>query len=134
MRYISLLLFVFAMYLSWQVAESPAAIPESTHVLIQEDLKRIITEKIQQELSTAKDIQFDRFWSQNVKGDKVKANFTVSFELDDGNDSTRHGIQGQYLLTLDKGTNQWSGDGDFEYTQITFKNGVVIEPTNANQQ
>ena len=131
MRYLSLLIFVSAMYFSWKVVESPAAVPESTHILIQEDLKRIISEKIQEDLPSAEDVQFDRFWSQNLKGNQVKANFVVSFDLPDGENSARHGIQGQYVLTFDNSTGQWSGDGDFEYTQITFKNGTVISPSNS---
>ena len=129
MRYLSLLVFVFAMYLSWRVVETPAAVPEATHILLQEDLKRIISEKIQEDLPSATEIEFDKFWTQNMKGDKVKASFMVSFDLPEGANPARHGIQGQYVLSFDSKTNQWSGDGDFEYTQITFKNGVVIEPT-----
>lgn len=132
MRYLSLLVFVFAMYLSWQVVETPAAVPESTHVLIQEDLKRLISEKIQEDLPSATEIQFDRFWTQTLKGDKVKASFVVSFDLPDASNPARHGIQGQYVLNFNEQTNQWSGDGEFEYTQITFKTGVTIEPTGAD--
>ncbi len=129
MRYVSLLIFVVAMVLTWRLVETPAAVPEATHVLIQEDLKRIISEKINEDLPSAQDIQFDRFWTQNLKGDRVKASFLVSFDLPDAQEPARHGIQGQYILTFDPKTGQWSGDGDFEYTQISFKNGVVINPS-----
>ena len=129
MRYVSLAIFVIAMALTWRLVEAPAAVPEATHVLIQEDLKRIISEKIAEDLPSAQDIQFDRFWTQNLKGNKVKASFLVSFDLPDANEPARHGIQGQYVLTFDEKTGQWSGDGEFEYTQISFKNGVTINPT-----
>lgn len=130
MRYLSLGVFITAMYMSWSLIESPAAVPEATHILIQEDLKRIITEKIQEDLPNAASIQFDRFWTENVKGQRVRASFVVSFDLiEDGEETVRHGIQGQYLLTFDSNTNQWSGDGKFEYTQITFKKGIVIQPS-----
>jgi hypothetical protein len=129
MRYVSLAIFAIAMALTWRLVEAPAAVPEATHVLIQEDLKRIISEKIAEDLPSAQDIQFDRFWTQNMKGGKVKASFLVSFDIPDDEEPTRHGIQGQYLLTFDSKSGQWSGDGDFEYTQISFKNGVVINPS-----
>lgn len=129
MRYVSLLVFAVLMALSWKMIEAPAAVPEATHILIQEDLKRIISEKIAEDLPSAQAIQFDRFWTQNLKGDKVKASFLVSFDLPDAAEPARHGIQGQYILTFDAKTGQWSGDGDFEYTQISFKNGVVITPS-----
>lgn len=129
MRYVSLLIFAVLMALSWKMIEAPAAVPEATHILIQEDLKRIISEKIAEDLPSAQAIQFDRFWTQNLKGDKVKASFLVSFDLPDAAEPARHGIQGQYILTFDEKTGQWSGDGDFEYTQISFKNGVVITPS-----
>lgn len=132
MRYVSLVILAIAMALSWKLVETPSAVPEATHVLIQEDLKRIISEKIAEDLPSAQDIQFDRFWTQNLKGNKVKASFLVSFDLPDGEDSTRHGIQGQYVLTFDEKSGQWSGDGEFEYTQISFKNGVEIHPSSAD--
>lgn len=132
MRYVSLLIFILAMGLTWRMVETPAAVPEATHVLIQEDLKRIISEKIAEDLPSAQAIQFDRFWTQNLKGDRVKASFLVSFDLPDSKEPARHGIQGQYVLTFDAKTGQWSGDGDFEYTQISFKNGVVISPTGSD--
>jgi hypothetical protein len=132
MRYLSLGVFVLAMYLTWHLIEAPAAVPEATHVLIQEDLKRIISEKIVEDLPNASEIKFDRFWTENMKGDRVKASFIVSFDVPDNDsneESTRHGIQGQYILTFDPTANRWSGDGKFDYTQITFKTGIVVEPT-----
>jgi hypothetical protein len=132
MRYLSLGIFILAMYLSWSLIEAPAAVPEATHVLIQEDLKRIISEKIQEDLPNAGGVKFDRFYTENMKGDRVKASFVVSFDVPEegeSEESTRHGIQGSYLLTYDSAADRWSGDGKFEYTQITFKTGAVVQPT-----
>lgn len=132
MRYLSLGIFVLAMYFTWHLIEAPAAVPEATHVLIQEDLKRIISEKIQEDLPSATAIRFDRFWTENMTGDRVKASFIVSFDVPEegeSEESTRHGIQGQYILTFDPGANRWSGDGKFEYTQITFKSGIIVHPS-----
>jgi hypothetical protein len=135
MRYLSLGVFILMMYFSWHLIEAPAAVPEATHVLIQEDLKRIISEKIQEDLPAAADIKFDRFWTENLKGDRVKASFIVSFDVPENTneEATRHGIQGQYILTFDAAANRWSGDGKFEYTQITFKTGVVVKPSGQDE-
>lgn len=134
MRYLSLGIFLLAMYLTWSLIEAPAAVPEATHILIQEDLKRIITEKIHEDLPDASDIRFDRFWTENMQGGRVKASFIVSFDVPEKEDeATRHGIQGQYILTFDANSNQWSGDGKFEYTQITFRTGVVVQPSGAGE-
>lgn len=80
MKYLSLLLIVLSMFLSWKWTNNALPISEDVHAGIQQDLKRIISEYIQQNLPSSKNLRFDRFWTESVSKDKVKASFLYSFE------------------------------------------------------
>ena len=50
------------------------------HVGIQNDLKEIIAEYVQKNLPESKNLRFEKFWTEAVKKNKVKASFVYSFE------------------------------------------------------
>jgi hypothetical protein len=140
MRYVSLVFLVFLMWWTWSVIKAPSLLPEDTHIGIQEDLRRVITEYIKDNLPTAKDVRFEKFWTQTVKENQVKATFSYSFEdeAETGDKSARVGIEGNAILNRSKDQNSeydvWSLD---ELTvlnnRITFKDGVTIHPSGASQ-
>jgi len=80
MKYLSLLLIMLSMFLSWKWASSSRPVSEDVHAGIQQDLKRIIAEYIQQNLPSSKNLRFDRFWTESMNKNKVKATFLYSFE------------------------------------------------------
>lgn len=133
MRYISLAFILFLMWWSWSLAMAPNLLSEDTHIGIQEDLRRVITEYIQENLEGARDLKFEKFWTETIDKDKVKATFSYSFESggDDAGPSTRIGIDGHAILNRAK-----DEDGEFDVwsldelyvlnNKVEFKDGVLI--------
>ena len=130
MRYISLLLLTGVLYWSWAIVQAPLAIPESTHVDIQDDIKMMIAETVQNNLPTVENFRFERFWTENLETNKVKAFFTFSFENSaEQEEAARYGIEGSAVLTYDEAKNVWNVEGPiFSNNAITFKNGLTIHP------
>jgi hypothetical protein len=80
MKIVSVVVFALALIGSWMIVHNNPPIPESMHVGIQNDLKNIIAEYVQKSLPNSKNLRFEKFWTEAVKKDKVKASFVYSFE------------------------------------------------------
>jgi hypothetical protein len=80
MKYLSVLLFICAMAWSWSYTHRERPITEQIHLSIQNDLKKLISEYIQKNLPNSNNLQFDRFWTESMSINKVKASFVYSFE------------------------------------------------------
>lgn len=80
MKIVSVLVFAAGLICSWLLVRTPAQVSETMHVGIQNDLKNIITEYVQKNLPGSKNLRFDKFWTETVKKDQVKATFVYSFE------------------------------------------------------
>ena len=99
MKIVSVVVFAAALIGSWMVVHGVAPISETMHVGIQNDLKNIIAEYVQKNLPASKNMRFDKFWTEAVKKDLVKATFVYSFEdpsAENGNTVTQ--ISGSALL------------------------------------
>ncbi len=114
MKYLSTILFLAAMYWTWGLVTHDRPISEQVHVSIQDELKRIISDYIQQNLPNSQNLRFEKFWTESMDDNKVKATFTYSFE--DSNDqvgAARVSIQGYAVLNRAKETSdslEWSFD------------------------
>ncbi len=134
MKYLSLLLFLVAMRVSWGFINTPPTVETSVHVGIQNDLRVFIEDYIKKNLPTAREIQFDNFWTETLKSKQIKAHFSYSFVDDTEDDgAARVGINGYAILNkTDKETAEeefWSFDELYVLdNKIEFKNGVVISP------
>jgi hypothetical protein len=80
MKIVSVVVFTAALIGSWILAHAATGIPETMHVGIQNDLKNIIAEYVQKNLPSSKNLRFEKFWTETVKKDQVKATFVYSFE------------------------------------------------------
>lgn len=135
MRYISLALLIAIMYVSWSFAQRTSAIEESTHILIQEDIKDMIQETVEQQLPTVAGFRFERFWTESLSKDQVQAFFTFSFEnAAETDDRARYGIEGNAVLTYNTETQMWDVQGPiFSANNIVFKDGIMIRPSDGNE-
>lgn len=79
MKFISLFIFIVALVYTWSLSHHQMPVTESVHVGIQQDLKNIIRQYIEQHVSNATDVQFIRMWSETVEDSRVKAHFIYSF-------------------------------------------------------
>lgn len=80
MKVISVLFFTAALVASWKLVHWQRAVAQSVHVGIQADLKNIITEYVQNNLPESKNLRFEKFWTETVSKNRVKAYFVYSFE------------------------------------------------------
>ncbi|MCB0355763.1 MAG: hypothetical protein KDD40_02090 [Bdellovibrionales bacterium] len=87
MKYFSLLLLLIIMLLTWNISHNPEDISEETHLNLQEDLRTIITNYIQDNLPDSKNLKFERLWTERASRNQVKATFTYSFD-DPGEDTS----------------------------------------------
>jgi hypothetical protein len=79
MKIVSVIFFALALTGTWMAAHAKKPVSESVHVGIQNDLKRIISEYVQKNLPESKNLRFEKFWTETVKKDQVKAYFLYSF-------------------------------------------------------
>ena len=85
MKVVSVLIFAAALISTWYAVYAQKSVAESVHVGIQNDLKNIIAEYVQKNLPQAKNLRFEKMWTQTLKSNKVQANFVYSFEEDSEN-------------------------------------------------
>ena len=129
MKIVSMVVLMVALIGSWRVAYSMRPVSESMHLGIQQDLKVIITEYIQKRLPTAKNIKFDKFWTETVRKNKVKAFFVYSFEDNntESGGSVRTQIEGFATLNKAQETEEeitWN----FDELQIKDNQVEFIDP------
>lgn len=137
MRYISLVFLVFLMWWTWSVIKAPSLLSEDTHIGLQDDLRRVITEYIQENLAGATDIKFEKFWTQTLKENQVKATFAYSFDdAASAADSAtaRIGVEGYAILNRvkeqDSDFDVWSLDElNVLNNRVIFKDGVIVNGT-----
>lgn len=135
MKYLSLLVFFFAMQWSWSLINDPSNVSEHIHVGIQDDLKRIISEYIQENLPNSKDLRFERFWTESLKKNQVKASFIYSFEDDsEGTGPARVQIEGYAILNRDAATSEEYDFWNFDELYILNNRIDFKEPVRVNTQ
>jgi len=139
MRHVSLVLIILSMWWSWSIIKTPSLLSEDTHIGIQEDLRRVITEYLEDNLPNVKNIRFDKFWTQTLKENKVKATFSYTFDEDNGagGNSASVGVAGHAILNRQQEKNNefdvWSLDELYvDNNSISFREGVTIIP-NSNE-
>lgn len=133
MKYLSVLIFIGTMYWTWGLARNQGPLTQQVHVGIQEELKHLIADYIQQNVPNSKNLQFDRFYTETLTDNKVKASFTYSFE--DQNESvgeTRVQIEGFAVLNRSNETPdniEWSFDElVILNNQVDYKDPIKVTP------
>jgi hypothetical protein len=99
MKIVSILVFAAALIGSWNMVHAKRPVSEAVHMDIQNDLKQIITDYVGQQLPESKNLRFERFWTEVVKKDRVKASFVYSFEDASGESgATTLEVEGSAIL------------------------------------
>jgi hypothetical protein len=136
MKYVSLIFLIGVVAATWLVAKNDPGVSEASHLEIQKDLQRVITELIQQNAPEVTDIRFEKFWTQTLTSKQIKAVFAYSFnEGAEGTErSARIGIEGHAILNrmVDQSGmfELWGMDSLFiENNRIDFKEGLNIQPS-----
>lgn len=80
MKIVSVVFFTVALVGSWTLMRAHNPVPESMHVDVQNDLKKIIADYVQKNLPQSQNLRFDKFYTEAVKHNRMKAFFAYSFE------------------------------------------------------
>ena len=134
MKIVSVVVFMAALVGSWYMARGRAPIPESVHMDIQNDLKNIITEYVQKNRPEAKNLQFERFWTEEIKKSKVRAVFVYTFEDATPDNPALLRISGNAILNKVDETPEtvtWSMDElQIEDSHVDFQEPIHITAGN----
>ena len=121
------------MYWSWSAANSPLRLSEGVHIDIQDDIKMMIVETMNEHLPGVENFNFENFWTENLENGDVRAEFNFSFENANETDAARYGVSGFALLSPGETQQMWNITKlVFNQDAIQFKDGLVIHPTQDN--
>ena len=140
MKYFSLIFILVIMHLSWAYVHKPPALPEVIHFELQEDIKDLISDAIALQLPTAQSLVFDRFWTELINENQIKATFSYRFsDADPEMGEVQIGVSGQAILNYmpegDEGPGNWGLDElNVTDTQILYIEGAEILPEELSEQ
>ena len=140
MKYVSLILILFAMKLSWGMAYCENSLPTYLHVDLQNEIQTYISEYITNNAPEARDLIFSNVWTETVKENKIKAHFSYSFTNDDTESGAlRVALDGYAVLNQIKKPGEekydfWSFDELFILNDhIEFDEGITIKADRPNE-
>ncbi len=135
MKYLSTFLFLAAMIWTWNLATLEPAVSQQAHADLQMDLKRLISEYIQENVPNSSNLRFERFWTEATTENQVKATFTYSFEdATDAVGNTRVLIDGSALVNRvseDRSNIEWSLDESSIHVlsnSVEYKDPLQVTP------
>ena len=112
------------------MVHAPRPVSESVHADIQNDLKNIIAEYVQKNLPDSRNLKFEKFWTETVTPNQVKASFVYSFDNPDGGETAQVQIQGSAILNKVDETAEtvtWSFDQlSISDNKVTFTEPIQI--------
>lgn len=135
MKFVSLIIFFLLLNWTWSLANSPRTLNQDVHLGIQQDLKSLITDYIQQNLPNSQNLRFEKFWTEKLKEDQVKAFFVYSFEDENATiGAAQVGIEGYAILNRQadaQGDTQiWSMDElSILNNKVEFKEALQLTPS-----
>ena len=132
MKFFAVVFFLVVMKWTWGLVHETPSLSENVHVKIQQDMKTIISDYISENLPNSQNLTFDRFWTESLKTNKLKASFLYSFE--DSNDelgAARVQVNGYAILNktpvVEGKTETWSFDELYILdNKVEFKEGMQI--------
>lgn len=132
-KIVSLVIFTAALFWTWNVIHSSAAIGFETHSGIQEKLAVLIKQTVMAKKPTAKNFKITRLWTESMSDNKVRAVFAYEFTDDVEADSTEQTVEGEAVLFRepedDSGQDRWTLQSVRTTNDIvTFSEGLVVTP------
>lgn len=135
MKFLSVLALIVLLGWTWKSSHSFNAIPTQVHFQVQQDFHDFVKTYIHEHVPTAKNIQFQKLWTEPEKGNNIKATFTYSFETE-GNNASRTLLSGFALLIPDMESlkdqtpiTKWVLDKIvINNEEVNYQNGSIITP------
>lgn len=135
MKYISTVIFVIALIVSWQLIHEKSAINFETHASIQLKLVDIIKQSVLEIKPHAENIEILNISTEPLSDQTIKAYFTYKYSEPDeeSKDLVEQQINGDAVLRRKNGPNfsedHWVLENVKAQTgNLSFKNGLVITP------
>ncbi len=132
-KIVSLVIFTAALFWTWNVIHSSAAIGFETHSGIQEKLAILIKQTVMTKKPTAKNFKIIRLWTEPMSENKVRAVFAYSFSDAMEADSTEQTVEGEAVLFREpedeSGQDKWTLQSVRTTNDIvTFSEGLTVTP------
>lgn len=124
MKYLSVFFLVTIMVCTWKTSQSKSDIPFDVHATIQSELETFIKDYITSELPSAKDIRFNRIWTEELADHRLKATFEYSFSDSAATDTPKATLGGVAILSRNPSENDVDAGWGLDEVQI---NNEVIE-------
>lgn len=135
MKYISTLIFVIALIVSWQLIHEKATINFETHASIQLKMVDVIKQSILEIKPLAENIEILNISTEPLSDQAIKAYFSYKYSEPDeeSKEFVEQQIHGDAILRRKNGPNFSEDHWVLENVQtqtgnLTFKNGIVITP------
>lgn len=131
MKIVSVLVFAFALVSTWAMVHNPRPVAQSVHIGIQNDLKNIIAEYVAKNLPESKNLRFEKFYTETLNKNQVKAVFVYTFEdRTENGEPAVVGIEGSAILNKIEETAEtvtWSFDQlVIQDNKVTFEDPIQI--------
>lgn len=137
MKFLNLIILVLILSWSWAVIQKKPLMHQEIHYSIQSELRTLIESSIKSQLPSAQNVQFTKFWTENLGSKKIKASFLYSFEdaATETADQAELSFEGYAILNRsaeasgNEDVELWNLDElKIENNTIEYNNGVVIKP------
>jgi hypothetical protein len=137
-KIVSLVIFTAALFWTWNIIHSSAAIGFETHSGIQEKLAVLIKQTVMTKKPMAKNFKITRLWTESLSENKVRAVFAYSFNDSMENDSTEQTVEGEAVLFREpedeSGQDKWTLQSVRTTSDIvTFSEGMVVTPNDGSE-
>ncbi len=129
----SLIVFVAALFWTWNIIHSSPAIGFETHSGIQEKLAILIKQTVMAKKPTAKNFKITRLWTEALSETKVRAVFGYAFSDSADGDPTEQTVEGEAILFREpqdeSKLDRWSLQSVRTTNDVvTFSEGLVVIP------
>lgn len=130
LKVIGVIVVFVLLAVTWMLVYGPKGdtVSEETLVEIQSNLQDQIFQILSKRGDQITNIQFEKFWTEQVNANTVKANFVISYDEPLSDDTGRVIREGSMILTkLDETAQEqvWIADAvNVNGEQITFENGL----------
>lgn len=134
-RVLGIIVLVIALVWSWVIFYGPKGdgVSEETMVQIQDNLQDQIYQVLQKRPEPIENVKFEKFWTEEINSQTVKAHFVVTYEEPLSDDKGLITRKGSMVLTKLDETDQeqvWVAESvDIDGEQISFETGIRFSPT-----
>lgn len=144
MKFLNILLLVLILKWSWATVNGPSLVSEEIHISLKNELQKIISTSIANQIPSVNEIVFHKFWTESISDSKVKASFVYSF-IDSSEAAEKAAVHftGYAFLNKSVDSNATTGEAELEYwtldeikvhnTLIEYDKGITIKPSDDDE-